>query len=292
MDIRQPTRLNAILTFIVASLVSASAAAVPLALEGKITAIDEVGRTMTVMGVTVSIPTDALINSPTKVLTMGELADQTPLPGRSLPGFIVVTAIINGLTAGDPLNPTGQNIAEDVFVEPAENVLLGEVTANDGINLSVSGVALVRLEDTRIPSGAPIDANGLAIDLATTPVGSEASAEGYFGDDGIFHYFLIETVGEPVACAGTGCRPADAVSIARARCRDGDEIRVLGGVADVDGVLEPSVFIEGFGTAPVISDPATGEVTYSFRGTGVNVCPATVTVRYDSVSTTGDVDIR
>lgn len=292
MNIRQPTKLNAISTFIVASLVSASAAAAPLALEGKITAIDELNRTMTVMGITVSIPTDAPINSPTKALTMGELADQTPLPGRSLPGFIGGTAIINGLTAGDPLNLTGQNIAEDVFVEPAENVLLGEVTINDGVNLSVSGVTLIRLDDTRIPSGAPIDANGLAIDLATTQVGSEAAAEGYFGDDGIFHYFLIEAVGEPVACAGTGCRPADAVSIARARCRDGDEIRVQGGVADVDGELGASVSIEGFGTAPVISDPATGEVTYSFRGRGVNACPATVTVRYDAVSTTGDVDIR
>jgi len=298
MTIKQPTKLNAISTVMIASLVSASAAAAPLALEGPIQAIDAVNGTMTVMGVTVAIPPTALISSPTKALTFGELTDTNPLPGRRQSGFIGGTAIINGLTANDPANLTGANVAEDVFVEPSENVLLGEVSGNacftpscDAGGLTISGVTMVRLEDSRIPAGAPIDANGLAIDLTTTPVLSEAAAEGYFVGN-TFYYFALESVGQPVQCAGAGCRPADAVSIARSRCRDDDEIRVQGGVADVDGQLSASVTIVNFGTAPVIFDPATGEATYSFRG-GINGnCPATVTVNYNLASTTADVDIR
>lgn len=294
MNTKKPTKLNAISTFMIASLVSASAAAAPLALDGKITEIALDGSTITVMGVTVTIPAGTLINSPTKSLTLAELASQTSLPGRELiAGFIGGTAIINGLTAFDPGNTLffGQNIAEDVFVEPAENVLLGEVTANpgDGVNLEVSGVTLQQLDDSRIPAGVPIDANGLAINLATTPLGAAAAAEGHFGDNGVFYYFLIETVGDS-GCAT--CRPADAVSVTRARCRDNDEIRVLGGVADVDGQLSATVEIVNFGTAPVILDPATGEITYSFRGNVNGACPATVTVDYAAASATADVDIR
>jgi hypothetical protein len=294
MTIKQPTKLNAISTFMIASLFSASAAAAPLALEGPIQAIAADGTSMTVMGVTVAIPATALISSPTKALTLGELADTTTLPGRSQAGFIGGTAIINGLTANDPANITGLDIAEDVFVEPAENVLLGEVSSQ--APFSISGVKMVQLTDGRIPAGAAIDANGLIIDLATAPVGSAAAAEGYFGfapdGTGVFYYFLVEAEGLPIGCAGRGCRPADAVSIARSRCRDDDEIRVQGGVADVDGQLSASVTIVNFGTAPVIFDPATGEATYSFRDDINGNCPATVTVNYNLAVATTDVDIR
>ena len=102
------------------------------------------------MGVTVAIPATAFINPLARALAPVELADSTSLPGRSSQeGFIGGTAIINGLTANDPANTTGLGIvAEDIFVEPAENVLLGEVSGNscfaptcDAGGLEISGVS-------------------------------------------------------------------------------------------------------------------------------------------------------
>ena len=52
----------------------------------------------------------------------------------------------------------------------------------------------VRLEDPRIPAGAPVDANGLAINLMTALVFSDATAEGYFVGD-TFYYFALEAEG-------------------------------------------------------------------------------------------------
>jgi hypothetical protein len=159
-----------------------------VALEGPISAVVDNGdgtATITVMGVPVLIPADAPINSPTVLLTPALLADATPLPGRTLPGFIGATAIINGQTVG------GVNVADDVFVEPAENVLIGTVTAANCTNadcsgpddsLTVLGTPLSRLTDVRMLAGPPANAFGFAIDLSGGAlVGSLVSAEGYFG---------------------------------------------------------------------------------------------------------------
>jgi hypothetical protein len=302
MSIKRHNKLNAISAFMIASLCSASAAAAPLALEGPIQAIAADGSSITVMGMTVAIPLGTLINSPTKALTPEELVSTATFPGRVQQGFLGGTAIINGLTADDPANPLGVDFAEDIFVEPAENVLLGSVSFNGcgtatcdgaGDQLFISGVPMVRLADSRIPAGAPIDANALAIDLTTTPVLSEAAAEGYFGNDNNFYYFALETVGAPVSC-GVNCRPSDAVSIARARCRDGREIQVSGGVADANGGAPTSLVVDivDFGTAPVIYDAALNEATYSARININGACPASVTVNYKAATVSGNVDIR
>jgi hypothetical protein len=140
---------------------------------------------ITVLGVTVVIPATAPINSPTATLTVAQLADPTPLPGRSSPGFIGGTAIINGTTDGVT------STADDVFVEPAENVVIGTIShatctnadcSNPGDTLAVLGSPLVRLTDARIPAGPPGNAFGSAIDLSQGGLlGATVSAEGYFG---------------------------------------------------------------------------------------------------------------
>lgn len=88
----------------------------------------------------------------------------TSLPGRSSQeGFIGGTALINGLTANDPANTTGLGIvAEDIFVEPAENVLLGEVSGNscfaptcDAGGLEISGVTRFASKIRELRPGRP-----------------------------------------------------------------------------------------------------------------------------------------
>jgi hypothetical protein len=56
---------------------------------------------------------------------MVQLADPATLPGRTEPGFIGGTAIILGTSDGIT------NTADDVFTEPAENVVLGLITASN-----------------------------------------------------------------------------------------------------------------------------------------------------------------
>jgi hypothetical protein len=288
MNIKKSTRLNASSTLILASLFSVSAAAAPLSLEGPIESIGP--GTMTVMGVTVSVPATAAINSPTSSLTFSELADPTPLPGRLQSGFIGGTAIIEG----DSLN--GFNTAVDVFVEPAENIVGGEVTTNlcstatcdgAGESFSVSGTTMIRLDDPRVPAGSAVNANGLIIDLTTTAIGSAAVAEGYYGADNYFYYFALEAEGSPLVVG-----PADLISISRARCRDDNNIRVEGGVFDATGTFTSSVSIVGFGTAPVIVDAVTGDGTYSYRGDISGACPATVTSQYKEAYIDANVDIQ
>jgi hypothetical protein len=168
-----------------------AAAPAPVALaafEGPVSAIIDNGDgsgIIVVMGVTITIPATAPINSPTASLTVAQLADPTPLPGRSSPGFIGATAIINAQSDGVTTT------ADDVFVEPAENVIIGLITSasctnadcsNPGDSLAVLNSPLVRLTDARIPAGPPANAFGFTVDLSQGALlGAVVSAEGYFG---------------------------------------------------------------------------------------------------------------
>ena len=108
----------------------------PLAssIEGTISAI-ELGTNevlMTVMGVSIrvvrNLETAELITSPTRNLTLEQLSSTVVLPGRTATGFRQGTAIVEGTwnAAANRMEATS------VFVEPAENVLLGQVTAAAG----------------------------------------------------------------------------------------------------------------------------------------------------------------
>lgn len=65
--------------------------AIPGGTEGRIDAIVDNGNgtaTLTVMGMTCILPSTATINSPSKAMTLAEVVDPTPLPGRVEAGWI------------------------------------------------------------------------------------------------------------------------------------------------------------------------------------------------------------
>ncbi len=294
-------RIYAISLIAIASLFSISAVAAPLALEGPIDSVINHGdgsATITVMGISVFVPADTPISSPTAVLSVDQLADPTPLPGRfgplpdqlPLPGFTGGTAIITGEATA-----TG-NTADDVFVEPAENII-GGVISSDGIGClsdgcSISGTPMKRLEDSRILAGDPVNPNGLA--LMTITNGGPAIAEGYFGEDGVFYWFVLETEGELFAAFNSY-----QISITRARCTHNKEMRVLGGTtAPANGGDELTITGVNYNvTADIFFDTATLESTYSLRDRDVGTCPPEVTTTYvdaqgNSSTVTSIVDIR
>jgi hypothetical protein len=202
-------------------------------IEGPIQSVDPtpggpvLGRTwvgtMQVMGVTVRVLTTASIQSPTASLTLGQVGAAPPLPGRSQDGFLNGTAI----ATGDSVE--GILYATDVFVEPAENVIVGEATAQqvDG-DIRVNGVRAIALTDPRIAAGPPINGFGFEIIPSSIPLNSLLAIEGYFGNDGNLHYHTLEADGGTLVRAGTR-----EVSVLRAQCRlrggGRDELEVRGG---------------------------------------------------------------
>lgn len=198
------------------------------AVEGPITAVTLNGAdlTLTVMGMTINVPAGVPITSSSTTLTPERLADPTPLPGRTQPGFVGGTAIVTG-TADE----AGVITAADVFVEPAENVLTGVVTASVNGAIEINRVPISLDNDPRMPSFPLRNAFGFAIDPATVTAGNAGSAEGYFAA-GVFHAFLVEVDGPTQVLD-----PNPQVSVLRAQCRErtpntqrGDEVEVRGGV--------------------------------------------------------------
>lgn len=265
---------------------------------------------MTVMGMTVNVPVGTVVTSPSATLTFTQLVDATPLPNRTQAGFIGGTAIINGNVAAN-----GIITATDVFVEPSENVVLGVVTANNAGAISINNVPIVLISDARIPAKPVQDVNGIAIIPASIPVGTGASAEGYFAN-GVFNAFLVE------AEQGTPVNAAPQVTITRALGRErtpnnrrGDELEVRGSVTTthapgattqtvrvfrVDGTTETLL-----GTATATVDPLTpGAAAFVFRVTTpptnnaiLGVCPTTVKVvnisaGANNASATSSVEVR
>lgn len=261
-------------------LAAAQAAPVPLMLEGQISNIvlnpADGSVTMTVFGTDIVVQNGVPVATPTKILTNAELADPTPLPGRTEPGFVGGTAIIDGVVIDGVATPL------TVFVEPSENVLLGEVKANSP-SLVVQGVTMVELDDARMPSDGVHNTFGFPIVASSIPVGTGVAAEGYFAG-GNFHHFLIE------ADAGTLVDPATpAVSVTRARCVPGGELRVDGGAylpANATVRVENALTGFVFGTATAVPDPASPDFgAYQLRtpvsGGVVNeldACPSEVRV--------------
>lgn len=293
--------------------VHASAQALPASIEGSISAATsnvDGSVSMTVMGMTVTVPVGTVVTSPSATLTFAQLVDVAPLPNRTQAGFIGGTAIINGNVAAN-----GIITATDVFVEPAENVLLGVVTANNAGAISINNVPIVLINDARIPAKPVQDVNGIAIIPASVPVGTAASASGYFAN-GVFNAFLVE------ADQGTPVNAAPQVTITRALGRErtpnnrrGDEIDIRGScttlhaptattqtfsVYRIDGTVQTLL-----GTGTGIVDPLIpGVATFSFRTTTaptsnaiLGVCPTTVKVVNTSAgannaSATSPVEVR
>jgi hypothetical protein len=218
---------------------------------------------ISVMRVEVRVPPHLPISTPTATLEFADLLGD-PLPGRQQPGFLGGTAIILGMTIG------GVSTAHQVFVEPAENVLIGAVTANEGGALSILGVSVRPIDDWRMPTFTRNE-YGFDIDPATVEVGSFAVAEGYLAPDGVLHAHTIEADGRM-----TG--PSNQTSITRAQCRGGHELEVRGASTHPNGtiMIYNDVTGELIGSTTVIPDtdrPPFGR--YRFRAE-LGECPTRV----------------
>lgn len=152
------------------------------------------------------------IRTPTQRLSVDQLISKAAFPGRNnLEGFVGGTIIAEGFYSTDNVNGVNVFIANHITVEPAETVLIGAVTANDGSNISLNTTKIVPLTDSRLStnpddpssplylndSGFPITLASIAVAPSTpnppppaTPP-APSSAEGYFAE-GEFHAFRIE----------------------------------------------------------------------------------------------------
>ncbi len=241
---------------------------------------------MTVIGVTVKVPVGTPVSSPTRSLTLRQLALRTRLPGRTQPGFIGGTALINGVVDV----ATGSFTATDMVVEPAENVLIGVVTQASPLRVLNSELALIA--DARIPFSM-VNQFGFEITAPTIPVGTTAAANGYYAG-AKFQTFLLELTGNfPLT------NPNSQINIMRAQSRErtpnaarGDEVdmrgfyharnggvptiqifRVDGGVATLLGnaTTIPDTDLPNFGVwnfridTPTTADPVLGTLPVRLR---------------------------
>jgi hypothetical protein len=185
---------------------------------------------MTVIGVTVKVPLGTPVHSPTRALTLRQLALRTKLPGRIEAGFLGGTALVNGVVDV----ATGSFTATDMHVEPAENVLIGTVTQSSPLRILNSEV--VPIADSRIPYSIT---NQFGFDVKPTsiPVGSAAAAAGYYSG-GVFQTFSLELDGTfPLV------NPNSQINIMRAQTRErtpnatrGDDVDMRGFYHSRDGV--------------------------------------------------------
>lgn len=231
----------------------AAQAQVALELEGPITAYDNapgVRPTLTVMGIPITVRNNTNLTSPTTSrddlgININQWFRGPRLPGRTERGFIGGTATVTGTV--DPV--TGEITADEIFAEPAENVLVGVLdSANCGVDPNCiggsltalatetfPGVTLIPLEDPRIAFGGLRDDNGFQLTLAGNPVldGAEFSAEGHFSqtDAEPTHYFHTLELGGTGGDLLLNANEFE-VTANRAQCRQRDvnewEIEVRG----------------------------------------------------------------
>jgi hypothetical protein len=231
--------------------------------EGPLLRVGIQNNIILVMGVEVVVPSTARIHSAAAELTIESLAGP-PLPGRSQPGFVAGTAIVNGTRFGD------LNIAEDVFVEPAEHVLVGTVTSPSRARFEILGMHIRLIDDPRMPTTVqhPL---GFEIHLHTVPAGSTAAAEGYVGNDGDLYAVHIEAQGRLVH---TGPQ----TSVLRASCDEG-RFEVRGGSTWPTGTVQVYTHPGGqlIGIAAVEPD-VTGMGRYRLNASISFPCPQSIRV--------------
>jgi hypothetical protein len=267
-------------------------AQVPVAdteIEGPISAIDVTNGTITVMGITITVPPGTPVRTPTKTgLSLADFATGK-MPGRSEEGFIGGTAIITGESVG------GTFVANDVFSDLFEHVVVGEATAPEvttkGVErLTVNGMKVRRSTDPRMPGAPPINGFGLRIDPESVQEGTLVAAEGYYskGQNTLLYHALEADSADLVDQVNTQ------VSILRADCRirggGRDEVEVRGGVTiPADATVQIRLQINPrnpnawttIGTATAVADntvnPPQGLYRADFRTLNLpDGCPAQV----------------
>lgn len=225
---------------------SGQEATTPFEVEGPISNIDPNAGTITAMGTTYRVGPNTVLTSPTgRPLDLNE-ASTGSLPGRSEPGFIGGTLKGSGeITDLEPLELTLGN----AILEPAENVVFGVVT-NNGPEFEVNDMAINFIEDVRMRFPGLTDEAGAPLEPSEVPLGTLASAEGYYStSENALYAFTVEL--EFVADSGEENENAS-VTISRGRFRsDKGELRidgvanVLDGTVDVVGTSDGRVFCSG-----------------------------------------------
>jgi hypothetical protein len=222
------------------------------------------------------------IRTPSQRITVAQLVDGASLPGRiGIDGFEGGTIIAEGFYSTDTVN--GQNVflANHIFVEPAETVLIGAVTGNNGTAIQVNTIEVVPLTDPRISTNPPdpskplyLNDSGFVITLdsitptpTTTnpPTQLPTAVEGYFADGKLFAH-AIEFGGPGLlAPLADPALPIDfpRISIERAQIRDRGtsfEIEVRGHITAPPPLTQTDHRIElrvldmkagTFGTVPI-----------------------------------------
>ena len=228
-------------------------------LEGTVTLWDNPTRTLEVMGMQVHVPDTATVHSPSATRAETGLAPfawfrGAAMPGRTQLGFMGGTAIVIGTWDA----AAGRVVADDVTIEPGENVSLGVITSSlcttrncDGPgdylrgNSKVGGLpgpAMVPIRDVRMPASPVGDEGGFPLNLAGANLnGLGYAAEGYYGNAAVsvgsstgtvseraFHYFLFNLLAPaPQLLLNKGDRE---VVISRAQCRVAKDFEVRGNV--------------------------------------------------------------
>jgi hypothetical protein len=277
-----------------------------------------------VNGIEVTIPNSLItastgsdgVHTPTaKLITVDDVISKKAFVGRpGTYGFVGGTAIVVG-TSGD-----GGVMASDVFMEPAENVILGAVTANSLSDFRVEGVKVYLLApsstkpsyppgiafDPRLPGLPMKNELGFAIDPAKVQVYADAALEGYFGKDvdgsDAFYAFSIDSVSDVED-------PSPTVSILRAQCRVRSttqvEWEIRGGVypwvqGATIGVYPPSTafnggraYVTGFAVQQDTVDPKAGAFRYVGKPNATGGCPSSVVVKFNGApDATANVEVR
>lgn len=250
-------------------------AQVPVEIEGEFQDYDHQSRTMTVMSIPVIVSGQTVMHSPTTDrrdigFGINKWFKWERLEGRNERGFLGGTAIVLG-NWDDTLQAI---VADDVFTEPAENVILGVVTdslctdANcrgvDNFIQGSAGPALVPVTDIRMAAGDLVDEGGFLVDTTNVDlVGTAFAAEGYYTDEdlivpdtsseepatrtisGVLNYFHLELAGFNGQLLAN--KRQREISALRVTCEPGGRLEIRGNVhARVN--LETGLLQDNLGT--------------------------------------------
>ena len=210
-----------------------------LEVEGPVSAIDTVDRTVTVIGTCVNIPAGQLIDTDADDvgdITLDELMDPSlysPLGG---------TIILTGTAA---LDGSGNLVytADSTFFEFGEHVLAGPLVSVDPVagTFVVGGTTVTMNTDPRMPAELwDLGGNLIALEELQGYEGTLVAAEGYFRG-GVHYARLVET---EVVVSIPG---SDTAIIERAQYRSGKaSIEVRGSVSahSTNGTFAASVSID------------------------------------------------
>jgi hypothetical protein len=191
---------------------SQAALAVPFAVEGKLAAISATGTsgTLTCNGVPIVFDGATVFSTPSGTKPLSDMLSPVPFPARDPVGPSDASAFIGGTCIVDGEDNLTTRMASSVFLEVAENVLVGPTTNVPGqTSFAIMGVEIVLLQNKdpvkegydsvgRVIAGPVMNGFGQEVKLDTVPAGDESSAEGYMGKDGKFYASLVETTaGDP-----------------------------------------------------------------------------------------------